>query len=172
MVLALSTFRRGRSRRIGLVAAAPPTDSLLDLLLRPLHLDLAIGRSGQVGEHDDLAWHLVPREACAHPVLQLGLGHEMRAHSDDGGHLLAPCRVRGADDNAVVDSRVLKKHVFYLWRVHLLPAGVDDPRVASEEADGAVYVDQDPVAGHGVSDAVDHTEGRRGLRWVLVVAQR
>src|SRR3546814_10369318 len=112
-----------------------PTDSLLDLLLRPLHLDLAIGRSGQVGEHDDLAWHLVPREACAHPVLQLGLGHEMRAHSDDGGHLLAPCRVRGADDNAVVDSRVLKKHVFDLLRVHLLPAGVDDPRVASEEAD-------------------------------------
>ena len=55
---------------------------------------------------------------------------------------------------------------------HLLAAGVDAHRIATQELDRAVRGKSGAVAGHGVAFAVDDREGSRGLVGIAEVAER
>src|SRR5262249_39522969 len=72
----------------------------------------------------------------------------------------------------VVDRGVTLHDALHLFREHLLAAGVDARRLASEEHDPAVGGVAGPVAADRVAHAVDDRGGRARLALVAEVAQQ
>src|SRR5690606_13794899 len=89
------------------------------------------------------------------------------------GDLLAPALVGDADDDAVEHGRVVLEGLLDLLGVDLLATRVDGRRAAAQEGDRAVGLPTGVVARDGVAATVlRRDERRRGLRLVLVVAER
>ena len=74
---------------------------------------------------------------------------------DEGGDLLAPALVVGADDGGVEDVVVAQQDGLDLLGVDLLAAGVDADRAAAEHGDRAVVLAAGEVAGDRPALAVD-----------------
>src|SRR5205085_7050251 len=75
-------------------------------------------------------------------------------------------------DDGVRARRVAAQDLLHLLGVDLLAAGVDRHRPPPKDDDRAVGCEAAVVAGYRVAHAADHRERARGLRRVLVVAER
>ena len=141
--------------------------------LRPAVVGLAARRAHDLVDEDEELGKLVAGDVRARRLAELGFGGPLAlAQLDQRRHLLAPAVVRRAHHHGVVHRRVMLEGVLDLLGEDLLSARVDRDRVAPEQAQQALLVEAGAVARDRVAHAVHHRERLRGLRLVLVVAER
>ena len=136
--------------------------------LQQVGLHLVVGVPRQRRDELDAARPLEAREPRAgERAERVAVERGAVAPHDDRRHLLAPARVRRADDRDVGDVGVRAQHRLDLGRRHVLAAGDDEVLHAPGDEEVAVGVAAAEVA--GVEPAV--ADRRRGRGGVAVVAR-